>query len=367
MSAAAAAVLALPATVPGAAATPASNEASQAVRIPYPDILAQPPVGLDEATRRAADLQKQVRDLEAESASIEARIKSTTDGIYRQSIVVEAARAEEASAQAQFDDRVIGMYKAGTISPLELILSAPTFRDALDRGIFLVTIVERDQQLLRYATRVSSDAAYQAQVLDQLRADQVALRRAQDDRVQATRSALGEAQQLIAKLNEQQRKYLAAKAAWDAAQRDQWAKSSYYGADVPKVPAEIDQYPGKAWLVDKGEPLHYTTTGIKTVELCSWYGNGDNAPTPTSTASGRKFNENEFTCATVLKDPRNPSQLMPFGTRFALTRGDRRIIVTVTDRGPYIGTRTIDLSKSAAHALGFDGVERVNVEIVLPK
>lgn len=347
---------------------PASAAQSSPPRIPYPGTFAQPPVGLGDATKKAADLQQQVNELQAESAGIDARIKATTQSIYRQSIVAETARSQEASAQAKFDERVIGMYKAGATTPLELILSAPTFRDALDRGIFLLTLVERDQELLHDATRVSSNAAYQAQVLDQMRAQQVSLRQEQDERVQETQSALVQQQQLVAQLNEQQRKYLADVAAWQAAQREQWANSSYYGADVQKVPAQVLEYPGVPYLVDQGEPLAYRTTSTTRVAVCSWYGNQDNSPTPFSTASGRVYNENEFTCAS------RPGGAFDygFGTRLALSYGGNHIIVVVTDHGPYhkdaSGSydRDLDLSKAAAHALGYDGVANVTVQTVEP-
>jgi len=39
----------------------------------------------------------------------------------------------------------------------------------------------------------------------------------------------------------------------------------------------------------------------------------------------------------------------------------RSITVTINDRGPYIKSRLIDLTPSAAHALGFSGLARVSV------
>jgi len=58
------------------------------------------------------------------------------------------------------------------------------------------------------------------------------------------------------------------------------------------------------------------------------------------------------------------SRTLPFGTVLALTRGSRRVIVYVNDRGPYIAGRDLDLSKAAAAALGFSGVATVQVEVV---
>jgi rare lipoprotein A len=60
------------------------------------------------------------------------------------------------------------------------------------------------------------------------------------------------------------------------------------------------------------------------------------------------------------------SRTLPFGTWLALTRGGNRVIVVVTDRGPFIDGRDLDLSRRAARELGFSGVEPVHVEFVQP-
>jgi peptidoglycan hydrolase CwlO-like protein len=374
-----AALLAAPFVAPAAtlAASSIATGTPASARIPYPLPATQPPAGLDAATRKAAELQKQVEDMQAESLAITARLKATTDRIYQQSVVVATARAKEASAKALFDERIVGMYKAGNVTPLELVLTAPTFRDALDRSIFLLSVVERDQTLLRSATLVSSDAAYQAQVLDGLRAQDVGLRQAHDDRMRELQAALGRQQQLVSQLNDQQKKSLATSAAWDSAQREVWKNSSFYGADVPKVPASVEGFPGVPFLVEQGEPTVYSIgTSVPVQAVCSWYGNADNTPTPTSTSSGRAFNENEFSCAfrpgtdfvkALGRQMGQPDMTdLPWGTRLALTYGGNHIIVAVTDHGPYVAGRDLDLSKSAATALGYDGVVPVMVQVVVP-
>ena len=73
------------------------------------------------------------------------------------------------------------------------------------------------------------------------------------------------------------------------------------------------------------------------------YGNDDNG---SGTASGRPFDENEF---------RRHTKTLPFGTRLAVTKGSKRVIVTVTDRGPYTPGRMLDLSRRSARYLGVDG------------
>ncbi|MGY4625297.1 rare lipoprotein A (peptidoglycan hydrolase) [Bradyrhizobium sp. USDA 4486] len=75
------------------------------------------------------------------------------------------------------------------------------------------------------------------------------------------------------------------------------------------------------------------------------------------TASGSSFNRNLLTAA-----HRN----LPFGTKLRVTHGNRSVIVTVNDRGPWIRGRILDLSLAAAHSLGITdrGVAQVRAEVL---
>lgn len=75
------------------------------------------------------------------------------------------------------------------------------------------------------------------------------------------------------------------------------------------------------------------------------------------TASGAIFDRNAMTAA---------HRTAPFGTKLKVTNltNQRSTVVTVTDRGPFIRDRIIDVSARAADVLGFRraGVTRVAVE-----
>jgi rare lipoprotein A len=66
------------------------------------------------------------------------------------------------------------------------------------------------------------------------------------------------------------------------------------------------------------------------------------------TASGRPYDRAAFTCA---------HRTWPFGTRLVVTEpvSGRRVVVTVTDRGPFVAGRIVDVSWAAARALGLIG------------
>lgn len=76
-----------------------------------------------------------------------------------------------------------------------------------------------------------------------------------------------------------------------------------------------------------------------------------------TTASGETYDEGKLTAA---------HRTLGFGTRVRVTNLENRrsVVVTVNDRGPYVGGRVIDLSRRAARALDFvdDGTTRVRVQ-----
>lgn len=74
----------------------------------------------------------------------------------------------------------------------------------------------------------------------------------------------------------------------------------------------------------------------------SWYGPGFHGRT---TANGETYNMYSMTAA---------HKTLPFNTRLMLVNpiNNKTVIVRINDRGPYIKGREIDLSYSAASALG---------------
>ena len=95
--------------------------------------------------------------------------------------------------------------------------------------------------------------------------------------------------------------------------------------------------------------------GIKTAShgVASFYTEG------TKTANGEKFNTLDMTAA-------HPT--LPFGTKLRVTNvaSGRSVMVRVNDRGPYVPGRVVDVSYSAADALGMvgKGVAKVKLDVV---
>lgn len=96
-----------------------------------------------------------------------------------------------------------------------------------------------------------------------------------------------------------------------------------------------------------------TSTQIASQGVASFYTEGQ------QTASGEKFNANDLTAA-------HPT--LPFGTRLRVTNvaTGRSVTVRVNDRGPYVPGRVVDVSHSAANALGMveSGIAKVKLDVV---
>jgi len=85
----------------------------------------------------------------------------------------------------------------------------------------------------------------------------------------------------------------------------------------------------------------------------SWYGPGFHGKT---TASGSRYDQMAMTAA---------HKTLPFGTRVHVVdqRTGKSVRVTITDRGPYIKGRSLDLSKGAAIKVGL--IERGHARLCL--
>ncbi len=107
--------------------------------------------------------------------------------------------------------------------------------------------------------------------------------------------------------------------------------------------------------VDRGA-LRDASPGRRATAVASWYGEPFHGRL---TASGERYDMHGFTAA---------HRSLPFGTRLKVTSAatGRSSVVTVTDRGPIIRGRHLDLSYGAANEIGLvgEGVGRVTVEVM---
>jgi rare lipoprotein A len=112
-------------------------------------------------------------------------------------------------------------------------------------------------------------------------------------------------------------------------------------AEIPRQPrSESDDTYGRPILTETG--------------LASWYGTVYNHH---AAADGSVFDKNEMTAA---------QRTLPLGTTVRVTNlaTGQQVLVRITDRGPFVPGRVLDLSMGAAKAIGLyrEGVGRVRIE-----
>ncbi|MFY8148460.1 MAG: septal ring lytic transglycosylase RlpA family protein [Prochlorococcaceae cyanobacterium] len=116
-------------------------------------------------------------------------------------------------------------------------------------------------------------------------------------------------------------------------------------------------------LLEKAPVLPLASAPTPAVEVAqvisgqaSWYGPGFFG---NRTASGEVFRPGTLTAA---------HRTLPFGTRVRVTnlRNGRTAVVRINDRGPFHGSRVIDLAHGAAQDLGLvsSGVAQVRLEVL---
>jgi rare lipoprotein A (peptidoglycan hydrolase) len=119
------------------------------------------------------------------------------------------------------------------------------------------------------------------------------------------------------------------------------------------VPVPAEQYAANGRIQRQGGKLHAARVFSGVASYYSVRSNNHN----TRTASGTPLRDSSLTAA---------HKTLPFGTKVKVTHGSRSVVVTITDRGPFVRGRVLDLSVAAAHAVGIagSGTGRVVAEIL---
>lgn len=121
--------------------------------------------------------------------------------------------------------------------------------------------------------------------------------------------------------------------------------------------AEATRYDGprglKPYTIEGERYRPHAAAGYDTVGIASWYGDPFHGR---PTANGTRYDQDGLSAA---------HRTLPLGTPVRVTRLEdgRSLILRITDRGPFVKGRIIDLSRGAARRLGFanDGLARVRV------
>lgn len=131
----------------------------------------------------------------------------------------------------------------------------------------------------------------------------------------------------------------------------------------PKLPVHgtiitVPLSPPPAINAPETDPAQTPLTKIKQVGIASWYGKEWQGRVM---ASGQRFDDDKLTAA---------HRTLPLNTQVRVTNIEtgRSVDVTITDRGPYVHGRVIDLSKAAAKKLGMvkNGLAPVRITTIAP-
>jgi rare lipoprotein A (peptidoglycan hydrolase) len=318
-----------------------------------------------QAAREAAELKTMRSQLEGKlsrQAQVTASLERTRREIADNERRLRSLQRRLGKATNGFDARVNYLYRTRDGSVLDVLFAAQTFDEFVSRLDLLTELATGDAKLVRQIREDRATAKRLRGVLDERERMLAGLRKTaaadaakiQDD-IARQQDAVGSLDADVAAMLREQ----------DRSEAHQSATPVYNGprTDVRKpgsgsvslITATVAQHPGARYLVMAGQPAAYSATGVSFSGKATTYNVAENG---TGTASGRPLNDNELTCA---------HKTLPFGTRLAVTRGSKRIIVIVTDRGPYTGGRILDLTARGASILGIDGVGKVDVEIVVPQ
>lgn len=103
-------------------------------------------------------------------------------------------------------------------------------------------------------------------------------------------------------------------------------------------------------VISKSSAKNYHEKGI-----ASWYGGKFHGR---KAANGKRYNQYAMTAA---------SKTLPLGSKVKVTNltNHKSVTVKITDRGPFISGRIIDLTPVAAQKLGFKGKGITRVEIIV--
>lgn len=323
---------------------------------------------LAEATRKATGVLDQLRALdvriyqvgqsiaadEREAARLESRIRSAQRKTRELEDRLQAARTSS-------NARARRIYKSGPDTFLAGLLSVRTFAELPRVSRFWEILAEQDGRIILRSSRLKAELADQKADL----AGSVQALRARTERLDGLRERLRSSREDRAGTLERlrpaiesalaaERAILAARAAPVRAEGGPCPSGGARQAEADRKLAALLDWYAPAAGTEPFMPPRLSPTGILSTGAASWYGprfDGCRA------SSGATFRANQMTAASLS---------LPFGTLVKVTLGSRSAVVVITDRGPYVEGRVLDLSAAAAEAVGLSGVREIRMEILVP-
>lgn len=335
--AAVAALLLLPAVAEGASAAP------------------PPGTRVKAAQDRIAALERRMAGLIAEMQTLEDATAATSARLGVSRLLLAEAQEHADRARAAYGVRAREAYKRGTWRTATVLLGADSFpaltsltrfvEEALtaDLGAYRRLVAARDE-----LARLQSEAAGQKRDLVAATGNLERVRAALRQALDSEQAVLASAREELARLEAARRR--AAGGVSPAVEARRAARQ----AELDRKLADV-----LAWYAPGRGPEPYLPPQLRGTEVtstgaASWYGPGFDGR---RASSGCTFRAGQLTAASLV---------LPFGTFLKVSLNGRAAVVVVTDRGPYVQGRVLDLSQAAAEAIGLTGVKQVRMEILIP-
>jgi rare lipoprotein A len=129
--------------------------------------------------------------------------------------------------------------------------------------------------------------------------------------------------------------------------------SNYYRGKGPVPKGGGRYFVGKPYTIAGRTFVPSEQPGYDAKGMASWYGEAFHRR---KTSNGEYFDMNMLTAA-------HPTLPLPSYAKVTNLTNGRTIVVRINDRGPFVGTRIIDLSKRSADALDFRNVGKSKVRV----
>jgi rare lipoprotein A (peptidoglycan hydrolase) len=315
------------------------------------------------ARAKLASMQTKLAAGMSAYSSASKNLSATRGRIERENVRLSDVRASLSAGETSLDTQVQFLYRTNGAGFVDVLLGAATFEQFAARLSVLQIIADKDAGLVdtlksqraeeeSLLADLSQREADQTRYVSQVAAQRDAMQRSINEQQSYYDSLSSQVSMLIAA----QEKAAALKraTAGNSGSQQDLSGAGHGGSTSSSVDlklATVQGRSGKYWVM-ANDSSSFSPTGVKFSGGASVYSVADNG---TGTSSGHPLNDDELTCA---------HRTLPFGTRVAITHGGRRIIAVVTDRGPYVSGRVLDLTPRGASLLGIDGVGDVSCEVV---
>lgn len=315
---------------------------------------------------RVAQIEARLAELlrsheQAQQQESEASLEVARAFIEEQHVATRARKARH-----RFNQRARQAYMRGPLPDVYAMLAMFDIRGGLRVAPFLQQIVQADRDGLDDLGRAKDAAERHREEIDRrkqellrTRAKLSSLKQEITVNLKAEQALLDEAREDLARLEAQRKArlknpYPAPGTPGGVSLAVERARSARQKILDAKLAALLEFYaPGSG--PEPFLPDVLRATGIVSTGLASWYGPGFHGR---RASSGATFDANQLTAA---------SRVLPFGTLLKVSFRGKAAVVVITDRGPYVPPRVLDLSRAAAEAIGMTGVQEVRMEVVVPK